>query len=41
LRGALFGSNGAAGQNFAAEKAHKYFNKIDTGYLMDEIKVME
>ena len=34
LRGALFGQTGASRQNYEAEKAHKYFNRIDTSHLM-------
>lgn len=33
-RGALFGQSGAGKYNLAAEKKHKYFNRIDTDYLM-------
>lgn len=32
-RGALFGVSPAE-KNFTAEKAHKYFNRIDTTFLM-------
>ena len=33
-RGALFGTQGPSKYNFEGEKAHKYFNKIDTSYMM-------
>ena len=33
-RGALFGQTGAAKYDPVADKAHKYFNLIDTSYLM-------
>ena len=32
--GALFGQRNAASHNFDKEKAHKYFNRIDTSYMM-------
>ena len=34
FRGALFGSSAPARYDLAGVKAHKYFNQIDTSYLM-------
>lgn len=39
--GGLFGSRNAASHDLDKEKQHKYFNRIDTTYMMDEIKKME